>query len=104
MDYFLKDNKNILTYALIMLILIPIFGFNFIVGLLSNILLLLFLIPLLKEIGINRITLPLVEEARLNSDEDVEKIKNYLYLCGENNSKLFINIESDSEIYYTQSL
>ena len=47
MDYFLKANKNILTYALIMLILIPIFGFNFIVGLLSNILLLLFLIPLL---------------------------------------------------------
>ena len=46
MDYFLKANKNILTYALIMLILIPIFGFNFIVGLLSNILLLLFLIPL----------------------------------------------------------
>ena len=67
----------------------------------SNVLL---LIPLLKEIGINRITLPLVEEARLNSDEDVEKVKNYLYLCGEINNKLIINIESDSEIYYTQSL
>ena len=47
MDYFLKVNKNILAYSLIILIIIPIFGINFIVGLLSNILLLLFLIPLL---------------------------------------------------------
>ena len=47
MDYFLKVNKNILTYSLILLILIPIFGINFIFGLLSNFLLLLFLIPLL---------------------------------------------------------
>ena len=47
MDYFLKVNKNILTYFLIILIIIPIFGINFVVGLLSNILLLLFLIPLL---------------------------------------------------------
>ena len=47
MDYFLKFNKNILTYSLIMLIVIPIFGINFVLGVLSNILLLLFLIPLL---------------------------------------------------------
>ena len=47
MDYFLKANKNILTYSLIILIIIPIFGIKFIAGLLSNILLLLFLIPLL---------------------------------------------------------
>ena len=47
MDYFLKFNKNILIYSLIILIVIPIFGINFVVGLLSNILLLLFLIPLL---------------------------------------------------------
>ena len=47
MDYFLKFNKNILIYSLIMLIVIPIFGINFVIGLLSNILLLLFLIPLL---------------------------------------------------------
>ena len=47
MDYFLKVNKNILTYSLIILIIIPIFGINFVVGFLSNILLLLFLIPLL---------------------------------------------------------
>ena len=64
----------------------------------------LVLIPLLKEIGINRITLPLVEEARLKSEEDLNKIKNYLFLCGEKNNKLIINIESDSEIYYTKSL
>ena len=47
MSYFLKVNKNILTYSLIILIVIPIFGINFVIGLLSNILLLLFLIPLL---------------------------------------------------------
>ena len=47
MNYFLKVDKNILTYSLIILTVIPIFGINFIIGLLSNILLILFLIPLL---------------------------------------------------------
>ena len=47
MDYFLKFNKNIFTYSLIILIVIPIFGINFVLGVLSNILLLVFLIPLL---------------------------------------------------------
>jgi len=44
---FLKANKNLLTYSLIMLIAIPIFGFNFFISFVGNILLLLFLIPLL---------------------------------------------------------
>ena len=47
MDFFLKVNKNILSYFLIILIVIPIFGFKFVLGLLSNILLLFFLLPLL---------------------------------------------------------
>jgi len=47
MNYFLKANKNLLTYSLILLIVIPIFGFNFFVSFVGNILLLLFLIPLL---------------------------------------------------------
>ena len=47
MNYFLKDNKTLLTYSLIILIVIPIFGINFLVSFLGNILLLLFLIPLL---------------------------------------------------------
>ena len=47
MNYFLKANKNLLTYALILLIVIPIFGFNFFISFVGNILLLLFLIPLL---------------------------------------------------------
>ena len=47
MNYFLKANKNLLTYSLITLILIPIFGFNFFISFVGNILLLLFLIPLL---------------------------------------------------------
>jgi len=46
-NYFLKANKNLLTYSLIILIIIPIFGFNFLISFVGNILLLLFLIPLL---------------------------------------------------------
>ena len=50
MNYFLKANKNILTYSLIILIVIPIFGINFFISFLGNILFLLFLIPLLLVI------------------------------------------------------
>ena len=50
MNYFLKANKNLLTYSLIALMVIPIFGINFFISLLGNILLLLFLIPLLLVI------------------------------------------------------
>ena len=46
MNFFLKTNKNIITYTLVLLIVIPFFGINFFVSFLSNILLLLFLIPL----------------------------------------------------------
>ena len=47
MDYFLKGNKNLLTYSLIIFIIISTFGINFFISLLGNILILLFLIPLL---------------------------------------------------------
>ena len=47
MNDFLKANKNLLAYSLIILIVIPIFGINFLITFLGNILLLLFLIPLL---------------------------------------------------------
>ena len=47
MNSFLKANKNLLTYTLIILLVIPIFGFNFFISFIGNILLLLFLIPLL---------------------------------------------------------
>ena len=54
---FFKANRNFLTYSLIVLILIPIFGFNFFISFLSNIIILLFLVPLLflvlVFIGIN---------------------------------------------------
>ena len=46
MSNFLKFNKTLLTYSLITLIVIPIFGINFFISFLGNILLLLFLIPL----------------------------------------------------------
>ena len=47
MNFFVKANKNILTFTLILLIVIPIFGLKFFISFLGNILLLLFLIPLL---------------------------------------------------------
>ena len=57
MNYFLKANKNLLTYSLIILIVIPIFGLNFFISFIGNILLLLLLIPLillfLVFIGLN---------------------------------------------------
>ena len=46
MNYFLKANKNLLTYSLILIVIFPLFGINFFIGFLGNILLLLFLIPL----------------------------------------------------------
>ena len=50
MNSFLKDNKNFLTYSLIVFIVIPILGINFFISFLGNILLLLLLIPLLLVI------------------------------------------------------
>ena len=47
MNSFFKVNQTLLTYSLILLIAIPIFGINFFINLLGNILLLFFLIPLL---------------------------------------------------------
>ena len=47
MNDFLKYNKRLLTYSLILFVITSIFGVNFLVSILGNILLLLFLIPLL---------------------------------------------------------
>ncbi len=47
MNYLFKANKNLLTYSLIVILLIPIFGIKIFIGLLSNLIILLFLIPLL---------------------------------------------------------
>ena len=47
MNYFLKANKNFFIYLLIIFIAISIFGLNFFISFLGNILLLLLLIPLL---------------------------------------------------------
>ena len=47
MNDFIKSNRGILTYSLVLLMFIPIFGFNFFVSFFGNILLILFLIPIL---------------------------------------------------------
>ena len=50
MYYFLKANKHLILYSVIILMIIPIFGINLLISFLGNILLLLFLIPLLLVI------------------------------------------------------
>ena len=47
MNYFLKANKNLFNYILLMLLIIPIFGINFFISFVGNVLLLIILIPLL---------------------------------------------------------
>ncbi len=47
MIYFIKANKNLFKYSLIILMVIPIFGINFLISFLGNILILLLLIPVL---------------------------------------------------------
>ena len=44
---FLKMNKSLFPYALLFLIVVPIFGFNFLISLIGNVLLLIFLVPIL---------------------------------------------------------
>ena len=47
MNTFFKANKNIVIYSLILLLVLPIFGFNFLISILGNILLIIILIPIL---------------------------------------------------------
>ena len=47
MNYFLNANKNLMIYSLLVLIAIPLFGVNFFISFLGNIIILLFLIPVL---------------------------------------------------------
>ena len=44
---FLKINKNIVTYSLIFLIIVTLFGFKFLISIIGNFLLLILLIPIL---------------------------------------------------------
>ena len=46
MSYFIQSNKKLLTYSLILLVIVPLFGINFFISFVGNILILLFLIPL----------------------------------------------------------
>ena len=47
MNSFLKVNKNLLTYSLIIILAISIFGINFFISFIGNILIIIFLIFLL---------------------------------------------------------
>ncbi|MDC3077971.1 hypothetical protein OA324_01520 [Prochlorococcus sp. AH-716-O05] len=44
---FLKIKKSLVIYSLLLLIVIPIFGFNFLISLIGNFLLLILLVPIL---------------------------------------------------------
>ena len=58
----------------------------------------------ISQIGIKSITLPLVEEARVNSEERLTKIKHFLDPLLEDYNDIIFNIEADSEILYTISI
>tara|TARA_B100001996_G_scaffold30869_1_gene23459 strand:+ start:246 stop:590 length:345 start_codon:yes stop_codon:yes gene_type:complete len=47
MNSFIKTNKTLVTYLLIFLIFLPIFGLNFFMSIVGNVLLLFFLITIL---------------------------------------------------------
>ena len=47
MNPFLEKNQKLLTYSFIFLIIIPIFGINFLLSFIGNILILIFLVPIL---------------------------------------------------------
>ena len=47
MNYFLKFNKTLIIYSLILFIFIPVFGIHVLINFFSNILIILFLVPLL---------------------------------------------------------
>jgi len=47
MNNFLKVNKNLFTFSLIMLLVIPLFGINFFITFIGNIIILSILIPVL---------------------------------------------------------
>ena len=47
MNSFFKTNKNLTTFVFIVLIIVPIFGLNFLIHIIGNVLLLIFLIPFL---------------------------------------------------------
>ena len=99
MNYFLKANKNLLTYSLIILIVIPIFGLNFFISFIGNILLLLFLIPLLllalMFIGFNSF------KSKINTCSNCGSISLGLsetcMNCGENLEKIRKNNQLDKK-------
>jgi len=98
MNYFLKANKNIFTYLLIILIVVPIFGINFFISILGNILLLLFLVPLLLIIlvfiGFNSY------KSKINTCDNCGAIslglKENCMNCGANLEYISNNIQSDN--------
>ena len=47
MNSFIQTNKTLVTFSLIFLVLIPVFGLNFFLSIIGNVLLLFFLITLL---------------------------------------------------------
>ena len=85
MNYFLRANKNLLTYSLIMLIIIPIFGIKFFISFVGNILILLFLIPVLLLIlvflGFN------FYKSKINASE-LDSLKNEI---AKNKNMILIN-------------
>ena len=112
MNYFLKANKNLLTYSLIILIVIPIFGLNFFISFIGNILILLFLIPLLllalMFIGFNSFKSKINKNKEFKLNEVLKKLyslgsRNLLVEGGDKLTKSFINDKIFNKFYLFKS-
>ena len=96
-------NKNLLTYSLILLIVVPFFGLNFLISLVGNILLLIFLVPLLifliTFIGLNSFKLKInsCDQCGTISLDTNKTCMNCGADLGNTNTKNFENFKKPSE-------
>ena len=95
--------KNLTIYSMIFLIVIPIFGFSFVINFIGNILLILVLVPLLifliALIGLNSLKskVNICNQCGTISLEMNETCKNCGANLGDLNPKNFENLKKPSE-------
>ena len=97
MNFFLKANKTLLTYTIIIFLVIPFFGINFFISFIGNIFLILFLIPvfllLLAFIGFTSF------KSRLNTCSNCGSISLGLSETCTNCGANLDNIDKKNQVY-----
>ena len=106
-----KKNKSLVSYSLTFLIFITLFGFNFLISLIGNVLLLIFLVPLLLLlvglISFNSFkskiktcnqcgTISLgIGNTCMNCGSDLDNMENKIYGKTENPSETTIEVKAE---------